>query len=227
MSTKKRNANWFYDNRNKRYKYDGPMDYRYNRIAMPVSHRWKRSFTSINSKPHKFKRNVTLDYFGLVGSGAKSYSFKLSMIPTWGEYTNLFDQYKVTGLAVKVYYGITGVDANGTTISNPGIVGMAFDYDDINHVGSWDELKEYATYKERSIVRCNPWTRYFVPKINNMIWRTSVSTGYSIPKYNPWINCTDKEVEFFGIKMWFESPPSVTNNVRIECTAYMLFKNTK
>lgn len=191
-----------------------------------VARRFRRSLTNRSSIIHLHKRTYTLEEFIEASPGGKTYTFKLADMARYTEFTELYDQFRLLKWVIKVYYAGTDNDVSGTKIET-GLVGSVIDYNDTNVPSTIDELREYSTYRERQLIRCHPWTRAFVPKVNSVVYKSGVTSGYTIPKRNPWLSTIDAGTPHFGLKMYYQTPPTNTYKVTVVATAYLAMKATK
>lgn len=179
---------------------------------------------------HYFKRSVTLEDFTATTTGGKTYAFRLSDLSNYTEFTGLFDQYSFNKVVISISYA--GFDNDvvnaGAAQVNVGMVGSVIDYTDTAVPTTMSELKEYNTFKQRQLLRCHPWSRCFSPKINEMVYRSSTTTGYMVHRgHNPWLTCDTPDIPHFGFKTFYELPPSTVMKVKVEATYYIKFKATR
>lgn len=179
---------------------------------------------------HFFKRTYLIEDFTYAASGGKCYSVRLNDVPTVTEITNLFDQYKINKWIVKVYYaGYDNDISNGavTSNNNVGMVGSAIDYTDINTPTNAYDLKDYDTYQEKQILQCHPFTRVVRLRCNEMVYRSTTTTGYQVSTKSTWLTTDTPDIPHFGIKFFFDTPPNTTMKVKVEGVVYFSCKSVK
>jgi len=188
---------------------------------------------------HYFKRTVRLT--DLLASAtaltnvpiANAYSFNLNQLPNPTEFTNLFDQYKITGAKLVFTPG-----ANNALYSPLSGQSVAFgfnrfmsviDYDDSSIPASESELMQYNTLKVTPPMRTH--TRYLKPKILEALYNGTLSTAYQAARPG-WVDVGNPSVPHYGVKVYCAAPTiagstssSITYNVYL--TLYFACKNVR
>lgn len=143
------------------------------------------------------------------GNPAVEGTFKLADLPSYTEFTNLFDQYRICGIKWELgtYHNTSEVNVEWETdLTNTEghlVVHSVLDNDDSSLIYTIKNYNEYETYK-RYILK-SKISRYFKPSVLCMAYKSAVSTGY-ITKYNQWVDATDSTVPHYGIKFLIEEP---------------------
>lgn len=173
---------------------------------------YKRRGVKVARAVHAFKRTVNLgtaltqiSNVGTTTNYSNGFNFRLSQLPNISEYQNLYDQYKITGIAFKIMPKWTnpGNGANSNTVAGVGQIISVIDYDDSLAALTRDELLEFQTAK---VSMCNKQhKRYIKPKMLSLVYRTSTTNGYSVlpAKY---LDMGLADVPHFGIKVWIDGP---------------------
>lgn len=217
-NTKRKRSNSTYSTSNKRR-------WRRNSIRrsmklkryVPIVHRFKRSYEALNIG------------LGTAGNTFGAFEFKLSQISNVSEFTALFDSYTITCVVCRVYYGMTVIEGNSSA-QQLGYFHYYKDFNDAISPSSIQDMREVSTY------RCVPANRLqgkkivIRPRVAEMVYRTSVTTGYAMGRKNIFIDCnaTGIECPFFGLKYCFEAPAtSVNHYLRIVNTMYFKCKTVK
>lgn len=211
---------------------------RYRRKPMALRRRKARA--ALHRQVHKFKRQVFLGTYkasctslGVQTPIAKAFSFQLVDLPNVAEYTSLFDQYKITGVSVRVIPKSSEQIQGGTsgTVQTLGYgqVVTAIDYDDAANPASKDELLEFGSSKTTSSNRIH--TRFIRPKMLNVVFRNALTSGYS-PVKATWLDQAYNDLPHYGLKLWVDAPSGF--NVAdtsiaydIYATYYFSCKNTR
>lgn len=157
---------------------------------------------------YTFRRN--LFYQDVLNSSATvdafwSKSFKLSELPNASEFTNLFDQYKITKVEV-TFYPMTmpvssGLNNTGASILPLGAtVPLLFTVVDYNSVNTTtlNQMRQYSTLNVTTYGRVHK--RTFVPKMSTNVYQGVSGDGYAQPIQAPWVDTASAEVEYYGIK---------------------------
>lgn len=161
---------------------------------------------------YDFKRKIFYENLIIVNSGTPiGYAFQqtLSQLPNFTDFTNLYDQYMIKKVVVKMIPKISQHNLTTTTIGNADLpqVHSVVDYDDGTTPTSVSQLVEYQSHK---MTRGNKiHVRSFVPKIE----LTTDGTA-NAPKSYQWIDCDSATVNHRGLKWWFNAPQSAG------CTVY-------
>lgn len=179
---------------------------------------------AIGSKIHYFKR--TAYYSGFVTGSTVidtlgSLIFQLQNVPNSGEFTALFDQYKINGVKV-VFMPRANSSEVGT---NQGLIKFfsAIDYDDNTAPTSINDLLQYENMKCTNTSKDHK--RYLRPKIAREIYNSVTTTAYG--PTSGWIDCTNAAVPHYGIKYALQQLPSGAQSMDIKVTYYLAFKNVR
>lgn len=173
-------------------------------------------------KLYLFKRFVD---FGLLNVQSltptfQALTFRLNQLPNSGEFTALYDEYRINAVKISFIPQQTQSVSIGS-INNPSNVRFfsAIDYNDAGLPTSVDDLRQYQTAKYTSIFRTHK--RYiYKPKIvdNSSTVRTA------------WIATTSPATLHYGLKIAVEPMLSSTTtslDFRVECKFYMSFRQVK
>lgn len=148
-----------------------------------------------------------------------AWSFKLSDMPGYAQYCNLYDTYKLA--AVK----LTFWPNNQVNISNaiqPRIV-YAIDYDDSNTGQSEPTLLSYANSRIRNLVG-PPFSVYFKPRFARSTYQSTTSTGYTPGR--GYIDTNDASVPHYGFKAVIPAADSIYRTL-IYATFYVKFRSPR
>lgn len=151
----------------------------------------------------------------------QAFNFSLDDLPSYTEFTALYDMYKINAVKVSFLPQMTE-NISLTSVNNPHAYTRFFsaiDYNDSTAPSSIDELRQYQTCKYTPILR--PHKRYiYKPKILD-----SSNTSRS-----PWIATSSPSTNYFGLKIAVENMNSTTTTSMdyvIEAKYYVSFKNVK
>lgn len=170
---------------------------------------------------YDFKRQLFYENLFIVSTGVPvGYAFeqKLSQLTNSSEFTNLFDQYMIKKIVVKLIPKITQHNLATTTTGNSDLpqVHSVIDYDDATTPTSLNQLVEYQSYK---MTRGNQvHTRTFVPRVE-----LSAGGADSAPKPYQWIDCDSSSVNHRGMKVWFNAPQSTGVSVYYDMLVKVYF----
>ena len=172
---------------------------------------YKKSGVSRGMSMHSFSRMkntsqiLTLSNNTAYANG--SFTFALNDLTNYTEFTNLFDQYKITKVQIEfkmhtnpyILYStqpVGGAQA-AAPITFPTIY-LVNDHDDATAL-TLAEFKERQSVR-RFVLAPNKIIKWSVkPAILNQLYRTAVSTAYA-PKYGQFIDCAQADVPHYGVK---------------------------
>lgn len=187
--------------------------------------RFKRTYrySKRGQKLFLFKRFC--DYGELTISNATntyaSYNFSLVDLPSYTEFTSLYDMYKINAVKLTFLPQVTNSISSGA-VNNPNASSRFFsviDYNDGSAPTSIDELRQYHSCRMTPILRKHK--RYIMkPKILD-------SNGFSI---SPWMSTASPSANYYGLKIAVEPMDSTSTTTMIytvEAKIYMSFKQVK
>jgi len=171
---------------------------------------------------HYFKRNcivgtITSSTTVAVGS---AYTFTLTNLPGYTEFTALFDQYRLLKVMMQFIPATNVLTASATPLAHPVAV-TAIDYDDGNTPTTTDELREFETCK---IVQ--PFKVHYVnviPRIAAAVY-SGAFTSFSNTKM--WIDSASPTVQHYGVKFIADASTAV-QIWHVECCYYVACRNSR
>lgn len=151
--------------------------------------RLPRSLTMRRMKIHSFKRTCHFTDITVANTAVKGHwFFKLSDLPDYTEFTNLFDFFRIKGIKLTIQPTYTGspVDATESSIGF-GSIHTAIERNDLSSfTGTELTLMQYDTYKRSRADRGH--RRYFRPStVNGEYASDGSAAGLSI-EWNKWIS---------------------------------------
>lgn len=190
---------------------------------------YKRRRYQILSKPkrvpnvYRFKRTFRLfDFAATSGPTFDSYYFNLAQLPNMSEISNLFSQYKITGVKLRFFYTN---DAATTATQSSGYFYFVFDDNDAAVPTSLDQMYQYPRLKICKMTqldgkRNSPFIR---PKAAMEVHRTGSTTSYAAYRSNPWIDLTNDSglTNHYGIKIAYDQ---ISTGAFLRCIATTYFK---
>jgi len=174
-----------------------------------------------------------------------SYNCQLGDFPSFADFTNLYDMYRIDSytLSFMPYItGNTGVDTIAQMSNFAVILHYIHDYDDsstpANTTAGMDALKQYASYRRVHLGNCmgKPISiRVANPaRVQPAIVNAGTYTGAMVDRSKRFIDCGSTTVEHFGIKGIFEildwNPGTTVQPqmyVKAEVKAHFTFKETR
>jgi len=159
---------------------------------------------------HTFSRYATVVQESMNGTFlARSYVFKFADLIQAADFSNLFDQYRISKIVLRVTM-VNNPDANNY-VNAPATVNSTNWYPKLWYIPDYDggPTETLASIRERQGVRCRTLqpnkmlTIVFRPKCRVLTYSTASSTGYA-PK-NIKVDMTDTNIEHFGMQFVFDS----------------------
>lgn len=156
-------------------------------------------------------------------NGAGGVNFQLVDIPAATELTNLFDQYKIAGVAYR--WCITKDPMVITSKVYPRLV-LVHDYDD-SATPTTNELYQYTNVNEywfNDTKQCTPW-RYIKPARASVEYESATLSSYS-PKWSGFIDCNSSTAPHYGLKYAYEGLYTGIQMV-LQCKYYLVMKTPR
>lgn len=199
---------------------------------LPVRRRFRRRVVR-RTRPMRFRRprpsvaalsvRRSYNYFevGAAGPVYAGYSYNLSSIPGYINFTNLFDQYRINLIVLKFWLRIELPDATTDVIPK---LFYAKDYNDVNTPTSIAEVRQYSNHKCVKLSTYRPVVVKLRPATLSLIYN-GLTSAYS-SNWRKWLQTTAASVPHYGLKCAIDLLP-VGQAVDVEATYYMSFKNAK
>lgn len=166
---------------------------------------------------------------------AVGFAFCLADLTDYVEFQNMFDCYKISGIAIKVF----SFQSSSNTMTATSVGGLAclmhsaYDPDDNSaptaSVGGIANLQEYGSYRVTNLSSLTrPWKKFIRPR-QIMSVNSNGAAALSASTRPMWLNCNDPNVRHFSYKFLFEMSQqqavASTFNFRIETTYYLKMRN--
>jgi len=180
---------------------------------------------------------------GLTTYGAIVCSFRLADVVSYTEFTQLYDQYKILGVKVRMIPFQTVAATAAAPSSAAGqpafLIHSVVDYDDADlpvasNTGV-DNFRQYPNYKVKNVFSRmgGAISRFLRPKLRGLVYKSgeasAPTTGYQSLKAS-WLDCDNPDPPHYGLKYIIEciSGGSVaTMMFKMDCTWYLQFKNPR
>lgn len=186
--------------------------------------RYKSAFSANNT--YRFTRIVK--YADLTSDSATpievNHYFSLDLLPSYTEYTALFDSYriaKVSCMFIPINSGEPGAVATSAQVVP--ILVHALDFDDNTNIGT--PPYEYGSVKMTPMNKS--FTRTFKPKPAVGVFTSTLVTGSSQPKTSPWIDAGSPSVRHYGIRLYITDPSASVYRYRMLVKYYIECKQTR
>lgn len=191
----------------------------------------KRKFGSTNKRGvHYYKRSYitafnTYDWPAMMTYG---WDFFLSQLPNYTEFTNLYDQYKISRIKCKFSY--TANSQNVTTSAAITALPMFLSCIDLNDSTALTTNADFTQYRSFKMRRFDkPVSVYFKPQFATAAY-SGAFTSYAAK--TGWLDCASPGVKHYGLKfgidpMFYNAGANVTGRVQCVITYYIKCKNPK
>lgn len=165
----------------------------------------------------------------------KSYSFALTDLTNYTEFTALFDQFKIAGIKYRWVLNRNPDFAGAvvSTVYNTVVQGQyprimwVQDYDGGAAPANFAELQQYPRMKEVYLTPDRPATRwyYFKPARLAVEYESATLSAYR-PTWKGFIDVASTDTPCYGIRAFGDS---LNSNVqlRLECWYYLVMKNVR
>lgn len=157
-----------------------------------------------------------------------SMQFKLSSATDFGDFTALFDRYKITGIKLRFLYQSNIANADSTSGSNSlPLLNYSFDADDAGVPTSLDEVQRKQYCHQKILNGNKTFSLYIKPRILKEVYASAVSTGYNSAPAT-WLDSAYPNIPHYGVKMWLNNwTPGNTkfNQLTIQPTYYFALKD--
>lgn len=177
---------------------------------------------------HYFKRAQFAPSVITVSGGTSFFSassFELQNVPNATEFSNLYDQYKITGIKYSIMPRGNSADVGtSATQGNMGRIFSVLDYDDSNAPSGFNEMTQYQNLKVTPNTVTH--TRFLKPRFNMDVLSGSVGLTANAPRTG-WIDCASTDVKHRGVKIGIQAPTTATYTYDLMITYYLAFKNVR
>lgn len=179
---------------------------RYRRRRFP-----KKSHVPRNLSTHRFTRNARNSTIDLSQSipypnwYPRNFVFALDAVINVSDFKNLFDQFKITGISIKLRWSPLATTYSsdntwvGTGAYNP-VLYYFTDHTDTNFVASLDDMLEIQKHRSVRLVPGKPVYITVKPAVLAQAYKTALSTAYG-PKWGMKLNMDDSATPHYGLKM--------------------------
>lgn len=206
--------------------------------------RMRSNFGALRRQVHYYKRTFRVGDFianynattGVTTPINVPLSFNLNQLPGVGEFTSLYDQYKIMGIRVNcqplLTEGIASAVSGSTLIYGFPKFSSVIDYDDTFTPASEDVLLQYGSLKQTPAFKEHK--RYFKPKIRGAALDSGGVVNPATSIKAPWIDVGNPNVPHYGVKLYHPGPiasgtPLVSSSIgySVYATLYIACKNTR
>lgn len=138
-----------------------------------------------------------------------SHSFSLNNVVGNGDFTTLFDRYKIVAVKYKIMFQCNTAAVNGSQVLP--ILHYVKDEDDVTIPTSLSSINQKALCKVRVMGATTMISYYIKPKVAKAVYQSALLTAYSVDKA-PYINSSYNSAPHYGIKAWMNQVYAVAAN---------------
>lgn len=159
-----------------------------------------------------------------------AFQFRLSDCAGSTDFTNLFDQYKISGVKVRIWWTSTSSDS-ATRVPAPRMI-YSVDEDDNEVPTDLNGFRQKNSVKVHQFGNGVPLQLYIKPRLAKSVYNNSVSTAYSSTR--SWVDCQNSNVPHYGLKFFLQdvwAPNDIAflkaHMFRVETTYYIKAKGVQ
>lgn len=182
---------------------------------------FRRKTRGVTNKIYSFKRTTESTTVSVASGAALSviYSPSLSNLPSYTDFTNLFDMYRICGMKIVL---TPNINMNNVVTNQRFNVFSVIDYNDLGAV-TVAQAEQYQNVKR--YINTRTMSRYFKPRI--AINQTDVSsTAFTASYKTPWISTSNVNIAHGFLKFISDvNPLANTYYWTSQITLYVQFKN--
>jgi hypothetical protein len=149
-----------------------------------------------------------------------AFSFSLSSLPDFADFTALFDAYRLRQIRVTFY------PVNNNVLPSACRLYTVIDYDDANPLVTIGAMQEYDTCQVMGIDNDVILQRTLIPKAALAIY-SGAFTSFAQTSPGMWIDSGSPNVQYYGLKWALETSNAVTNVYRVEIDCIVECKHTR
>lgn len=177
---------------------------------------------------HHFRRMMAPVYIpgSITSAPLLSYiDYGFNGITNAGDFTGLYDQYRLNLVVSKVYLEVDPSAQTAATAIWPKIYWYR-DRDDASAPGNLNEIRENAASRVAVLSPYRPVTITVKPNVLSMVYSTAVGSNYS-PKWGVWLDMSTTTSQHYGFKFGIDNLTNTNYGVRIERTCYFSCRHSR
>lgn len=187
-------------------------------------------YVNLKRQIHYFKRSCDLGNVVLDTNTPtlipQPLTFRLNQLPASTEFTDLFDNYRITYVKLMIRLNVSPDAQSPTTAVYPRILYVR-DYDDSVIPSSVDVLRQYGNCQQKVLNPNENMVITLKPAIRNLVSRdTSGQVVYS-PKWKQWIDCAHSDTLHYGLKYAIENCGNSNYTLNFQATYWFQCKDTR
>jgi len=198
-----------------------------------------RKFRVGSTNHHRFTRYATGTDLITVSAGTAGQSFSLvnslTAVANYTEFTNLYDQYKITGIKATFQLennpDASAILNNGAVANSNNFFPRIWYYVDNNDstAPALIDCKQHVKVRHRVLRPNAMMTVFFKPAVLNQVYQSALTSGYEA-KTNQWISTANSSVPHYGLKGFIDTMLINIQQdmlIRVEYKYYLQFKDVQ
>lgn len=184
--------------------------YRNRRLRRTPVHLVKRVVKS--TLPITYNANTTF-----------SYIVKLNDLPDYSDFTNLFDQYKISGVKIEI---IPRGNESSLSSSQSTQVMSVIDRNGLANPFTENQLLQYQSLRKTPLFRRH--VRYYKPAVLTPALDYNATNPFPLSKVNQWISTENPDVDHYGLYGFVPDPGFEANiTMDVYTTFYIALRAIK
>ena len=157
---------------------------------------------------------------------AGSMFFQLNDINTIGEFTGVYDSYRIMGIQLKFL-----PPATVSTVQQQDLGTFMYftDYDDSGVPNVLSEFEQRPDCQYRQVSTSRPWKVFIRPKTSTTIANAAGQQTSGVQEYGKWLDMVDITIPYYGFKWgWLANQtPASSTSMRVVSTYYIQFRGIR
>lgn len=163
----------------------------------------------------------------IVPTGASTFgtfTFSLGLLPNNGEFTSMFQHYRINCVVLKFIPQYNNADTAAATANRLPVMHMATDY---NSIAPWLSANDAFQYQNLKTVRTGgPFSHKIYPRYLTDVFQ-SVASVSALSARRGWISTDAPAVQHYGLKYFLDSGGASSSTIKVYAKYYLSFKNVK
>lgn len=170
--------------------------------ARRTARRGRRASNALSTQRY-FRWSSVAGLDSTVNGFGQGLTLNLESLPSYQEYTSLFDKYSVNMVKYRWFID-TDPMVVATTKRYPRIH-FVHDFTDATPPASLNEINQYPKKREVFLGDSRQATRWYAmkPAIHAVMYESVATSGY-VPKWRQMLSTSDSSVPYYGLKTWVE-----------------------
>lgn len=199
----------------------------------------RRPFAMNNAGVHMFKRSFTADLTFVTDpvngeTSTIANSVALNLLPNFTDFTNLFDQYKILSVGMKLIYEGGNIKENDPSPLNPPVdqLPVIYTVPDIDDEGAvtFPQVLEHGKMRMHQIqTNGKVYKQFYIPPfVENSVVGLDDAVAYAAqPRKSPWIDTARNDLTHGTLKIAVSGSPNTTYRFKRVFTITLMCKNSR